>query len=325
MLPVAELLQLRAQVLHELVDQQLGRHEVRPVEVDEVALQPRTGGPPAARAQQLVPAVGDGEARVEIGAGPADQRAEEARDEHDVLDVGAGVADPQLDGGQVGAGPDVEVDHPGVGDRARRDELGDHGVVVGGRLDLAGRTRGGPARPHQAAVAGVAGVLAAPVGRARGDGEQRREVRARPGGRPAPRRRGRARRRAPGRRRCVARAPGAGTRAACVHSGRPRRCRRPPCRPAARCPRRRRRARAARPPPPASRAACAGARAARPGSSRRGCWSRRGSAGARGRTPRRRAGPATRRPRGRTAASGGRRRGTPPRRRAGGALSWRRR
>ena len=179
LLPVAELLQLRAQVVHEAGDQQLGRDELGLValEVDEIALEARARRPPTARAQQLVTAVRERAARLEVGAGAADEGPEQARDEHDVLDVRAGVAHPQLDGGQVRAGPDVEVDHPGVGDRARRDELVDHRVVVGARLDVAGRPRGRPARPHHAAVAGVSGVLGPPVGRAGGDREQRREVR----------------------------------------------------------------------------------------------------------------------------------------------------
>ena len=225
LLPVAHLLQVRPQLVHEAADRQLGRDELGLVafEVDEVALQPRARRAPAARAQQLVAAVGQRAARVEVDTGAGDERAEQARDEHDVLDVRAGVAHPQLHGGQVRARPDVEVDHPGVGDRAGGDQLVDHGVVVGAGLDVPGRARGRPARPHHAAVAGVPGVLARasraswPRSRAAWGGRARR------GARPAPRRPGRARRRAPGRRRCAVPGPAAGTRAACARSARPRR------------------------------------------------------------------------------------------------------
>ena len=108
--------------------------------------------------------------------GAADQRPEQAGDQHHEVDLGAGVADPQLDGRHVGAGPDVEVDHPGVADRPRVDQVLDHPVVLGPGLHHRGRPRGRPAGPDQVAVARVAGVAAAPVGGAGRDRQQGGQV-----------------------------------------------------------------------------------------------------------------------------------------------------
>ena len=119
---------------------------------------------------------GSGTPAAALLAGLAHERAEQAGDQHDEVDLGAGVADPQLDGGHVGARPDVEVDHPGIADRPGRDQLLDHRVVLGAGLDHRGRARRRPAGPDQVAVAGVAGVAAAPVRRAGGDREQRGQV-----------------------------------------------------------------------------------------------------------------------------------------------------
>ena len=139
-------------------------------------------------------------------AGPAHQRAEQAGDQHDEVDLGAGVADPQLDGRHVGARPDVEVDHPGVADRPRSDQVLDHPVVVGAASrPCAGGPAVGQRDQIEVAVARVAGVAAAPVRRAGARSPGGSAGRARRGGRPARPRRGPARRRAPARRRCAAR------------------------------------------------------------------------------------------------------------------------
>ena len=92
-----------------------------------------------------------------------------------IVDVRAGVGDPQLQRRQVRRRPDVEVDHPGVGDRAGGDQVGDQRVVLGGAGDLARVAGGGPALPDQRAHAGVAGVLAHPVRRAGRQREQHRQ------------------------------------------------------------------------------------------------------------------------------------------------------
>ncbi len=104
--------------------------------------------------------------------GPPHERAEQAGDQHDEIDLGAGVADAQLDGRHVGAGPDVEVDHPRIADRPRVDQVLDHRVVLGAGRHHRGRPRGRPTGPDQLAVARVAGVTAIPVGGAGRDGEQ---------------------------------------------------------------------------------------------------------------------------------------------------------
>src|SRR5437016_4986951 len=54
----------------------------------------------------------------------------------------------------MGRGPDVEVDHAGIGDDPGPDQVGDGLVVVGGRLEARQGAGGRPPPPDQGAVAG---------------------------------------------------------------------------------------------------------------------------------------------------------------------------
>ena len=176
LLEVAERLQMRAQRVDQLPDEQHGGDQRGPGRVDQVALQARPRGTPGGRAEQLVADLRERDALHGLLPGPPHERAEQAGDQHDEVDLGAGVADAQLDGRHVGAGPDVEVDHPRVADRPRVDQVLDHRVVLGAGLHHRGRPRGRPAGPDQLAVARVAGVAAMPVGGAGRDGEQGGQV-----------------------------------------------------------------------------------------------------------------------------------------------------
>ncbi len=181
-LPVAGVLELGAHLVHQPVQQVPRRYRYRRGHVDEVTLDPGPGRPPGGRPQQFRPPWRDRRTGPDRQGGPADERAEQAGDEDDGVDVRARVADPQLNGGQVRGGADVEVDHPRVADHPGCDQIRDGLVVFGRRAERPGDAGGRPPLPDQGAHARVAAVRALPVRGARRHRQQHRQPRRDPRG-----------------------------------------------------------------------------------------------------------------------------------------------
>ena len=176
-LPVAELLELRPQPVHEVADHLGGGPRGRAgAAVDEVAGEPAAGGLPDRGAMQRGRGGGEGPPGLDVELRRPHHAAEDAGDEDDVVDQRAGVADAQLEGRGMRGGPDVEVDHLGVADDAGPDEVGHELVVLGRGGERAGRARRGPPLPDDGADAGVAGVEPVPVGRAGRERQQHGQV-----------------------------------------------------------------------------------------------------------------------------------------------------
>ena len=128
--------------------------------------------PPDGGALDRRRAVALGPARLLVLGTLGHRGPEEPGDEHGVVDQRTGVAGAQLEGGDVGGGPDVEVRHFGVADHAGPHQVGDHALVLRHRLQAVEAARGGPALPDHGAHAGVTGVAAPPE---RGAGRQRQQ------------------------------------------------------------------------------------------------------------------------------------------------------
>jgi hypothetical protein len=107
-----------AETAQQGADGHLGRDRPgRGRQVHQVALDAGPGRPPHGRAQHRrrhPDRRNPGEMRLLLAA---HQRPEQPGQQHDVVDLRAGVADPQLDRWHVGRRPHVEVDHRWVEDR----------------------------------------------------------------------------------------------------------------------------------------------------------------------------------------------------------------
>ncbi len=176
------MLELGAHLVHQPVQQIPGRYRHRRGHVDEVALDPGPGRPPGGRPQQFRPPRRGRRAGPDRQGGPAHERAEQSGDEDDGVDVRARVTDPQLDGGQVRGGTDVEVDHTRVADHPGCDQVRDDLVVFGRRAERSGDAGGRPPLPDQGAHARVAAVRALPVRGTRRHRQQRRQPQRDPRG-----------------------------------------------------------------------------------------------------------------------------------------------
>ena len=171
--PITQLDQLRLQAL----DQR--PHGIRrrlrfgvPGVVEQVSGQPTPGGTPDRGPVDRWWHRVEGDPVLDVDLGGADAGPEQAGDQDRVVDDGAGVADPQLEGRGVGGGAHVEVGHLGVGDHPGVDQVRNQLLVLLGGAHQPGRPGTGPALPDDRADRGIAGVLLVPVGRA---GRQRQQ------------------------------------------------------------------------------------------------------------------------------------------------------
>jgi hypothetical protein len=179
--PVAELVELGAQLADEALDGDRRRHGHRRAgQVEQVTLEAGAGGPPHRRPVQRRAGRHDRLTRAVLLPGAQHQGAEEAGQQHHGVRVRTGVGDPQFDRGHVRGRPHVEIDHLRVGDGAGGDQVRHQRVVLRGGVHHAAVTGGRPAQPDQRAHAGVPAVLAHPVRRAGGEPEQHGQRRGDP-------------------------------------------------------------------------------------------------------------------------------------------------
>jgi hypothetical protein len=103
LLPVAQLLELRAEIADQPLDRHRGRdRHRRPGQVEQVAFEPGAGRPPHRRAVQRRPGAFQRPPGAVVLLRPQRQPAEQAGEQHDGVHVRARVGHPQLHRGQVG-------------------------------------------------------------------------------------------------------------------------------------------------------------------------------------------------------------------------------
>ncbi len=93
------MLQLGSDLVHQSAQQVVRRYRTRTGHIDEVALDPGASRPPGGRPQQFGPWRRCRRTDPDRERGPPDERAEQAGDEDDVVDVRTCVADAQFDRG----------------------------------------------------------------------------------------------------------------------------------------------------------------------------------------------------------------------------------
>ncbi len=98
-LPVTSVLQLGSDLVHQSAQQVVRRYRTRTGHIDEVALDPGASRPPGGSPQQFGPWRRCRRTDPDRERGPPDERAEQAGDEDDVVDVRTCVADAQFDRG----------------------------------------------------------------------------------------------------------------------------------------------------------------------------------------------------------------------------------